>query len=154
MTSKELLRRIDERDYLTEREHREFLKELKKDLEELEHYRKAKSYIERMYEKPFYTTPYSDKSKLVKWEQGDDYYCIEYSFEDDAIDVIEYESELFIKVEDIEKEIIFYNDEIEKQYQKQKEEEERAYEKWKKEHPVSSCAIFNGCYSGENENDK
>ena len=53
---------------------------IKKDLEVLEHYRKAKSYIERMYEKPFYTTPYTDKSKLVKWEKGDDYYCIEYSF--------------------------------------------------------------------------
>lgn len=37
----ELLRRIDEKDYLTEREHREFLDRLKKDLEELEQYRKV-----------------------------------------------------------------------------------------------------------------
>lgn len=36
MTSKEYLRRIDERNYLTEREHREFLNELNKDLEVLE----------------------------------------------------------------------------------------------------------------------
>lgn len=36
MTSKELLRRIDERDYLTEREHREFLKELENALDMLE----------------------------------------------------------------------------------------------------------------------
>jgi len=34
----ELLRRIDEKDYLTEREHREFLDRLKKDLEKLEYY--------------------------------------------------------------------------------------------------------------------
>lgn len=39
MNNKELLRRIDERDYLTEREHREFLKELNKDLERLEKYK-------------------------------------------------------------------------------------------------------------------
>ena len=36
MTSKEYLRRIDERNYLTEREHREFLERLSKDLEILE----------------------------------------------------------------------------------------------------------------------
>lgn len=36
MASKELLRRIDERDYLTEREHREFLEGLSKDLEVLD----------------------------------------------------------------------------------------------------------------------
>jgi hypothetical protein len=36
MINKELLRRIDERDYLTEREHREFLERLSKDLEILE----------------------------------------------------------------------------------------------------------------------
>lgn len=36
MTSKELLRRIDEKDYLTEREHREFLSVLNKDLKRLE----------------------------------------------------------------------------------------------------------------------
>jgi len=37
MINKELLRRIDERDYLTEREHREFLERLSKDLEILEY---------------------------------------------------------------------------------------------------------------------
>lgn len=36
MASKELLKRIDERNYLTEREHREFLDRLSKDLEEKE----------------------------------------------------------------------------------------------------------------------
>ena len=122
---------------------------IQKDLEELEHYRKVKSYIERMYKEPFYTTPYSDKSKLVKWKQGDDYYCIEYSFEDDAIDVIEYESRLFIKVEDIEKEIIFYNDEIETEYKKQKEEEMRKWEEQNKNNPIWYGAVFNGTSGGE-----
>lgn len=41
MTSKELLRRIDERNYLTEREHREFLNILEKDLEILDKIRKT-----------------------------------------------------------------------------------------------------------------
>lgn len=40
MVSKELLKRIDERDYLTEREHREFLDKLNKDLEEYEEIKK------------------------------------------------------------------------------------------------------------------
>lgn len=39
MGNKELLRRIDERDYLTEREHREFLSVLNKELEKLEEIR-------------------------------------------------------------------------------------------------------------------
>lgn len=39
MGNKELLRRIDERDYLTEREHREFLSILNKELEKLEEIR-------------------------------------------------------------------------------------------------------------------
>ena len=38
MKSKEYLRRIDKRDYLTEREHREYLEQLEKDLEKLEQY--------------------------------------------------------------------------------------------------------------------
>ncbi len=40
MPNKELLRRIDERDYLTEREHREFLDRLNKDLEDYEELKK------------------------------------------------------------------------------------------------------------------
>ena len=40
MNSKKLLKRIDERDYLTEREHREFLEELITDLENIERYKK------------------------------------------------------------------------------------------------------------------
>jgi len=44
MTSKELLKRIDEKDYLTEREHREFLKVLEKDLEILEIFKELFKY--------------------------------------------------------------------------------------------------------------
>lgn len=36
MTSKECLKRIDERNYLTEREHKEFLSIVKQDLDRLE----------------------------------------------------------------------------------------------------------------------
>ena len=39
MANIELLRRIDERDYLTEREHREFLSVLNKELEKLDEIR-------------------------------------------------------------------------------------------------------------------
>lgn len=41
MTSKECLKRIDERNYLTQREHTEFLGVVKQDLERLEQLEKA-----------------------------------------------------------------------------------------------------------------
>lgn len=41
MTSKECLKRIDERNYLTEREHKEFLSIIEKDLDRLEKLEKA-----------------------------------------------------------------------------------------------------------------
>lgn len=122
-----------------------------KDLEELEHYRKVKAYIDRLYEKPFYQK--TESGHILKYEQGEDYHCIEYDFEDDAIDIIDYESVLFIKVEDIEKEIIFYNEDIEKQHQKQEEEEERKWEEQKKNDPIWCCAVMN-CTSGGNKDEK
>ena len=51
MTGKELLRRIDEKDYLTEREHREFLEELNKDLEVLEEIKKNHPDLYNLYKK-------------------------------------------------------------------------------------------------------
>ena len=113
-----------------------------KDLEELEHYRKVKSYIDRMNEKPVYKKKYG---KIYKYERQ----CIEYSFDDDAIDVIEYESILYIPVKDIEKEIIFYNDEIEKQYQEQQQEEMRKWEEKRKNNPSWYGATFNGTSGGK-----
>ena len=115
---------------------------IQRDLEELEHYRKVKSYIDRMQEKPFYQK--TDSGRIYKYENK----CIEYDFFEDAIDVIEYESELYIHVEDIEKEIIFYNDEIEAEYKKQQEKEMREYEERRKNNPVWYGAIFNGTSGG------
>lgn len=84
MTSKEYLRRIDKQEYLTEREHREYLEQLEKDLEMLEDLRKeiykhwnifydAKSlesflYLEQTGKTPFHIDLTIDQYKKIrKW---------------------------------------------------------------------------------------
>lgn len=136
---------------LTEQE-KEAFDSIEKDLEVLEHYRKVKSYIERMYEKPFYE---KTGRYISKWEKDSNYYFIDYNFENDSIDVIDYECELSVKVDDIEKAIIFYNDEIEAEWQKQEEKENKEYEKRLKKMSLSgfNIPVFN-CISGGNKDDK
>lgn len=140
----EYLRRIDERDYLTEREHREYLRGIEQELKVAEHFRIVKLYIERMYIMPFYRERYG---RIEKWVKGTNFSVIDYNFENDCIDIFDYELELSIKVDEIEKEVIFFNEDIEAQYQKQEEETNKRwaekYEKFKKDHNIKECAMFN-----------
>ena len=110
--------------------------------QEQEHYKKVKSYIERMNNEPFYFKRYGIITKYVK---GDNYSIIEYDILHDTIDIFDYELEIGISVDELGKTIIFYNDEIEAQYQKQEEARKRKYEEYVKNHPVPSIAILNGC---------
>lgn len=127
------------------------IKSALKDLEELEHYRKVKSYIDRMQEKPFYT---KKNGHIRKWIEGDDWYALDYDIINDYVDIFyDYEEELSVSLDELETKIIFPNEEIEKEYQEQQAEEKRKYEEQRKNNPVWYGAIFNGT-SGGNNNDK
>ena len=72
----EYLRRIDERDYLTEREHREYLKKLESDLEILEILKKnikSKNIIlvkrNSCIEKDLISS--EDNDKIIQWLEGE-----------------------------------------------------------------------------------
>ena len=121
-----------------------------KDLEELEHYRKVKSYIERMYDNPFYT---KESGYIRKWVRDDDWFALDYDIFYDYVDIFyDYEEELSISVEELETKIIFPNEEIEKEYQEQQAEKMRKYEEQRKNKPVWYGAGFNGT-SGGNGNE-
>ena len=66
----EYLRRIDKRDYLTEREHREYLKKLEKDLEILEILKKA--FLNDMATIGGFHSLYGeDLDKIKNWLEGE-----------------------------------------------------------------------------------
>ena len=148
MTNKEALEDIRRSDWNDGDEYRENCdQQVLKGLEELEHYRKVKSYIERMYNTPFYT---KESGYIRKWIKGDDYYTIDYDIINGYVDIYEYEEELSVSVDELETKIIFPNDEIEKEYQEQEAEKMRKYEERRKNEPVwYSGAVFNGTYGGK-----
>ncbi len=79
MGNKELLKRIDERNYLTEREHREFLSVLNKELERLKKQDKILELFKTWlvydeYEDTIMTyrdIPLDIKEKIMRWLDND-----------------------------------------------------------------------------------